>query len=456
MILDRRTFAGGARWAGRAIAVLVLAVSMPLSAAAQEPPVELLPDAVAPPDTVAQPVVAAPPAKPTIVPQTLNLGLSLFEAYDLTTVTEGLPGLAADPRLRQDTSFTGANASLAYAKTGQDRSLSAVAGSDFRYYSFAPTVLPVNYFGGASVSTKFRRRFVFSGSQNVGYSPFYSFGSALTPVNATQIILPQGDENIALLKTYTADSSASLGWTINRRASFSTSYNFDYVYTPESLYRVRNQGASALFQYQTTRYLAMRFGYGYTRSSVGSGDIPSFDAHDINIGVGYRRPLSFSRHTIVAGNVGSTLLTSAGTHAFFVTGDASLTHQVNQTWTAVMSYSHDVGRVGVLAAPFVTDVVSGSLNGLWTRYVGLNATGGYTHGSAALGAQNAYMAANASGRISGRITRFLPVYLEYVYYYYRFDQSIGLAPGFPLLVNRQGLRTGLSYSIPLIGKRALR
>ena len=347
--------------------MLVLAMSMPFSAAAQESPVGLLPDAVAPPDTVAQPVVAAPPAKPTIVPQTLNLGLSLFEAYDLTTVTDGLPGLAADPRRGRT------RRSPARMRRWRMRRPAGFIAERGRRQQFPLLLICAD---GAAGQLLRRRQRVdeipaavrVQRESERGLFPVLFFGTALTPTNATQIFLPQGDENIALLKTYTADSSASLAWTINRRASFSTSYNFDYVYTPESLYRVRNQGASALFQYQTTRYLAMRFGYGYSRSSVGSTAIPSFDAHDINIGVATAGRCRF-RATRSSQAMWARPYDERGTHAFFVTGDASLTHQVNQTWTAVLAYSHDVGRVGVLAAPFVTDVVSGSLNGLWTRYV---------------------------------------------------------------------------------------
>ena len=69
---------------------------------------------------------------------------------------------------------------------------------------------------------------------------------------------------------------------------------------------------------------------------------------------------------------------------------------------------------------------------------------------------NAYDAAYTTGRLTYELTRFLPVYTEYVYYFYRFNTSNGLAVNFPMNVNRNGVRLGLAYSIPLIGRRPQR
>ena len=68
---------------------------------------------------------------------------------------------------------------------------------------------------------------------------------------------------------------------------------------------------------------------------------------------------------------------------------------------------------------------------------------------------NRFDALNASTRLSYTATRYVPVYAEYVYYWYRFERPLGLAPGFPILVDRQGLRAGLAYSVPLVGRRRI-
>jgi hypothetical protein len=71
----------------------------------------------------------------------------------------------------------------------------------------------------------------------------------------------------------------------------------------------------------------------------------------------------------------------------------------------------------------------------------------------AIGVNNGYASIYASGRLQYRLGRYVPIYGEYVYYNYRFDQQVGLASSFPLVMNRHGLRVGLTYSVPLIGRR---
>jgi hypothetical protein len=96
------------------------------------------------------------------------------------------------------------------------------------------------------------------------------------------------------------------------------------------------------------------------------------------------------------------------------------------------------------------------VSGLVTQHLSLSGSGGYSRGDSAGLANNAYHSIYASGRVSYALTRFLPLYVEYVYYSYQFNTAVGLAPGIPLNVDRNGFRSGLSYSLPLIGRRPTR
>jgi hypothetical protein len=104
----------------------------------------------------------------------------------------------------------------------------------------------------------------------------------------------------------------------------------------------------------------------------------------------------------------------------------------------------------------VSDVGALSVGGLLTRHLSLAGIGSFSRGNTAVGTSNAYDAAYTTGRLTYELTRFLPVYTEYVYYFYRFNTSNGLAANFPMNVNRNGVRLGLAYSIPLIGRRPQR
>ena len=242
---------------------------------------------------------------------------------------------------------------------------------------------------------------------------------------------------------------------MTRKASIIASYTFDYTDAAAS-YRVHTMGANASYQYQKSRYMTLRAGYGFYRSQLPGLLITYYDTHNIDLGIGYRRPLSFSRRSLLAFNLGSTVISDGLGHYFFVTGDASLSHQLSQFWALAISYNRSVARMGGLSAPFVTDVGAVSVGGLVTRRLSLAGIGSFSRGDTAVGVQNAYDAAYGSGRVTYQFTRFLPVYTEYIYYFYRFNASTGLAVNFPMNVNRHGLRVGLSYSLPLIGRRPAR
>ena len=117
--------------------------------------------------------------------------------------------------------------------------------------------------------------------------------------------------------------------------------------------------------------------------------------------------------------------------------------QLSRFWLVTMAYNRSVGRLGGQVLPYVTDSVSGAVSGLMTRRLGLSVAGGYSRGTSVGGAENAYDSPYASARVSYTLTRDLPVWVEYVYYRYGFNQATGLAPGFPLVMNRQGLHAGL-------------
>jgi hypothetical protein len=428
----------------RCVAGVMLLLCAPSLAAAQPP--------ASPQDPLA-PAAVTPPITRKVTPQRLNFGLFVTEGMDFVDMTDGRPGLILDSRIRQNVAFSGFNASLSYEQLGEQKSFSAAAGADLRYYSIQPDVVPSNFYGGASFSTRLSKRTAFRGSGNLGFSPFYSFGSFLLPSSTGEVRIPSNDQNIARLDTYTSGGAATLSWLLSRRNTLNTGYTLDYVTTPNSAYRVFTQGGNVGFQRQMTRYASLRLGYGYRRSEQYVQSVPYFDTHIIDSGIGYRRPLSSSRRTSVGFSAGGAVLSEGGLRSFTITGDGSLSYQMKRTWSTGVSYQRSVGKVGGLLTPFVTDSVSGSISGLWTRRFGFSASGGFSMGNSALLVKNTYNSVYANSRFHYELSRHVPVYVEYVYYQYDFSQSIGLAPGFPMAIRRNGIRGGLGFSTPLIGQR---
>ena len=397
-----------------------------------------------------------PAVTPTIQPRRLDFGVSLFDGYDLSSVTTP-PGVVSNPVLHQNAGFTGVNASLSFSQAGRDNSFGAAGGTGLRYYSIAPSGLPANFFGGLNFTKKVSRHISLRGSEVASLSPFYGFSSALgAPTNPPQIVAPVLDQGAVQVNTLSSDTAVGLTWTLGPRASVTAGYSLNYVDTEDSSYRSRAQTMNGSYQYQKTRYLSLRAGYGYSRSDLIQQTSPYFASHNIDGGIGYRRPLSFSRRSIVGFSMGSTLFTEGSNRSLYLTGDASLSHQMSRRSVASFAYNRSVGRAAAQTVPYVNDTFSAAVSSLVTAKFALTGSGGYSRGGTASGSSNDYYSIYTTARASYTLSRFLPVYAEYVYYFYTFDTATGLVAGFPTLVDRHGIRGGLSYAVPLIGRRPTR
>jgi hypothetical protein len=396
------------------------------------------------PDVVPPLVVGA------IAPR-LDLNVSVSSGYDLMVTEDTRPGSLVDPRLVFDSASSWLSSSLAYSRRSGNTDFSASGGGNVQHYTSIPKLVPVNYYGGASGGIRLGRQTNLRLSGGGTYSPYYSFGDFLTP-RAETIAAPRPDLNVARLQTYTAATSVGLSSTLTQRLSLVTGYNADLITTSNSAYRMFSMGTHAGMGYQATRYSQVRVGYGYRRSLNGT-DVRAFQIHNIDAGVAYRRPLSFSRRTIVSANTGTALVTYGGGHSFVAIGNASLTHQLTQRTALSLSYYRDISMWAGISRPFTADVVYSSLSGVLTKNLGYAITGSYSLGRAMIDINNGFSLASGTGSLRYRLTRFVPIYAEYFYYNYRFERPVGLDDGFPLLAQRHGLRGGLSYSLPVIGRR---
>ena len=397
-----------------------------------------------------------PPVTPTVQTQRLDLALSFFDAFDRTSVTDVRRVFTSEPLLEDSYNFAGGNAAMTYSYTGKENTFGAAGGTGLRHYSAGSNAFfPNDFYSGFNFSSRISRRVRVRGGETFTMSPYYTFGNAPLTGDLSQLIAPQFDHAVNRVNAVTSNTNAGVAWTLSRRSSISAGYTFDYIDAAAS-YHVHTMGANGSYQYQKSRYMNLRAGYGFYRSQLFGQVIPYYDTHSIDGGFGYRRPLSFSRRSVVGFNIGGTVITDGATRNFWVTGDASLSHQLSQFWALTVSYNRNVSRMGGLATPYVNDLGGVSVGGLVTRKLTLAGSGSFSRGSTAVATQNAYDAVYGTGRVGYPITRFLPLYAEYIYYFYRFDTSIGLAVNFPMNVNRHGLRAGLAYAIPLIGRRPTR
>lgn len=397
------------------------------------------------------PTEPVPPLTPVATTRRLDLSLSVASGYDLITTEDTSPGALVDPRLAFDSASSNASAALSFARRSRKLDFGASGGGNVQYYSVVPRLLPTSYFGGASASARVGRRTQLRFGGGGSYSPYYSFGDFLMP-RAETVSAPRSDLNVARLETYTSNGSFSVASTLSRRMTLDASSSADFVTTSNRAYRTFSAGARTGMGYQATRYSQLRLGYGYRRSESGTDTI-AFEIHNVDVGLSYRRPLSFSRRTVVSANTGTAIIMYAGTRSFGIIGNASLAHQLTQRTSLSVSYYRDISVFAGISRPYMADSISTSLSGLLTRDLSYDIAGGYSLGRATLDVDNGFSLASGTGRLRYRLTRYVPLFVEYSFYNYRFERPVGLEDGFPLLAQRHGVRAGLSYSVPVIGRR---
>ena len=408
MIVLARGLASARGWV---LLLALLAVASP--ALAQEPLPGLeqepeLADPVGPATADAQ----RPPATATVQTKRLDLAVSFYSALDMTSVTDVRHVFTSEPLFEDRTGYAGGSASMNYTYQGKENTFGAAGGTGLRYYSGGlNTFYPNDFYTGFNFSRRLSRRVRFRGSESLTFSPYYAFGSAPITGDLSQLIAPQFNQAVNRTTATTSNTSVGLTWQLSRKSSLNVGYVFDYV-DAATTYNVHTMGANGSYQYQKTRYLSIRRVDGFYRSQLFGQAVPYYDTHNIDGGVGYRRPLSFSRRSVVGFNIGSSVVTDGVTQTFWVTGDASLTHQLSQFWSLSFAYNRSVSRLGGVATPYLTDLGSVAVGGLVTKKLSLTGTGSFTRGASATGVQNSFDAAYATGHVGYPITHLLPLYAE--------------------------------------------
>ena len=202
-----------------------------------------------------------------------------------------------------------------------------------------------------------------------------------------------------------------------------------------------------------------RLGYGYTTAEYSQrvGFLPQ-DIHHLDAGVDYGRALSISRRTRVSFSTGSAILSGSGEtfggqtsgFSYHLTGTADLTHEMGRTWTARMSFRRGIELHEGFAQPFLSNAVTGGLSGLLSRRLLFGMGADYVSGNVGLTSGAHYTSKAAHASLEYALSRRLALFGRYVYYQYEFDGLVGMDPRLPRALDRQGVRVGLSTSIPVI------
>jgi hypothetical protein len=131
-----------------------------------------------------------------------------------------------------------------------------------------------------------------------------------------------------------------------------------------------------------------------------------------------------------------------------------VSYPFGRTWQARANYRRGLEYVADLPVPVYATGATAAVEGLITRRIDVAVLAGYSSGQSILNLNNlAYDTYTGTLRMRYAWSRNFAVFADYLYYYYDFGRTTGLASEIPSSVERNGVRVGLSLWMPTLRLR---
>jgi hypothetical protein len=357
-----------------------------------------------------------------------------------------------------DGSYVGGFGSARYLWSRRRTLFAATATTDVRNY----TPEQMNFTHSHAVTARLQfglgERFTVGVRQSFDYASFYQ----IQPV-------PHGDEPLVPIDPAIPASAdrclapnTSLGYatvaevtqTLGPRTGIiyhATRAHDEYQSTARSF---DTYGFGAVYRKNVSRYMALRAGYGYDEPTY-AGSVRSVQIHNIDTGIDYARPLSFSRRTTVRFAVGPTLFDRDDVKFYRVQAAASAIHDFGRTWSVTGVYNRGVQFVAIVPEPLYATTVSLSTGGLiGGRRLQFLAHAGYSSGQLVLSPSGGHLdTAFGTSSLQWAFTDRLALHGSYSYYRYRPTTGLGIPLELRQDVDRQAFRVAVRMWLPVLTTR---
>jgi hypothetical protein len=396
--------------------------------------------------------------------QTLNLSMSLMEAYDGNRLAEAA---TVTPTVFQTGGFyTGFVPSMDFELHTERLHVAATAGSNLRYYGDLHQVVAISHSLGAGLTAQITRTTTLFVNQGVSYAPaslYGLFAKSAEPAPG-DVIAPAADYATNSERSYAYATNASITQSLTPRATLSFTSDGRYITfvgNEPGFSDLHSYDAGGRLTYAVDRDVKLRLGYTYRDTQYSANR--TISEHDLDVGIDYTRPLSRTRRTTVGFSVGPTSanvpapvstnqpsIAESRRRQYWVGGDAFLNHQMGRSWNVRGTMRRGVVYVASLTDPVLTNALGVVTEGFLNRRTDLVASGAYTVGVSAWDASTGTVATYTGDvRLRFAMSKVLATYMEYVYYNYSFDQSLPLPPSIPPRFSRNGVRIGLTLWAPV-------
>lgn len=388
----------------------------------------------------------------------LTLQGSVNGGYDVNAIPSGATSIGLNSPLFQGSAANiGADLQLSYSQpAGRRATFGANAGSSFRAYRGSDFV-PVSHFGSAGVSIGVTPHLLVQGAVDANYSPRYQFDlfPQLAAGSLGQAAPQPLDYSLSFHQALEYGIAGGLSYAPTKRSTFELGYNYRNLLTdPQALFRGKTTQSSAIYHLALRKSFGIRAGYRYQLSEYidgASGATVPVRTDNIELGLDYglSRGVVSPRRTMTFG-FGTGAFNDAHNTRFMVVGRANLTQQLYRSWSLTAAYDRGVHFVEGFGVPLFSDSVSARIGGQLTRRVAANGTFAYSFGgNDDVSSTAKYHTYRSVAGLYWPLTRRLQAFAEYFSYHHGFSESLFLVIGAPPDLNRQGVRAGVGFSVPL-------
>jgi len=407
-----------------------------------------------------------PPPDPTRSRQELNLTGSLLGGYEDSLV----PPYGGSPVIAYPAGSTVFwDAGLHYRIGEQVRSFEAKGRGYMNGYSL-DGVGP--YYGGEQsirARTKFGRRIELEVTEDFRFDPYVTLGLFNTIQGFDIAGTPDAHSTTAVTtsrsKIFNGSGVVSYNW--NRR----TKTDFGVSYTKQDVdgFALDHDAISpwVAYEHAMNRTLSVVAAYrgSHSQFTTVSGFKTPMQDHRVDGGLKYQRKLSRTRSlTWTAGGgpqhviFGETGI-ERGRYADYwaPAGYGSIRWDFARSWNAAGDFRRTVTVLeGITPYPFMTNSALGTVGGFLSRWFELVLTAGYSNGQTGQAVAGTFVgsydgvALSTQGRF--RLSRLWSAVASYHHYRYYSDPLASLTLGVPSNLQRNAIRVGVAWSLPLIGQ----
>jgi hypothetical protein len=338
----------------------------------------------------------------------------------------------------------------------------AIANTAQRFYSSqASNGLLGTYSGGLSGWFHLAKKTRLSVDETSWYQPFLSYSYFPVPsvIQEDEIAVPDVAPQFDLAvghQTQTRNAiTASLTQQITSRSSVSVGGSYDVTQSSGNAIDLTSYSANARYTIQLAKGLGVHAGYGYQEgrysgSLVASQPSPVF--HNIDIGIDYNRPLSFSRRATISFATGSAAIQDYRGTSYHMIGNANFKYELNRTWLASLGYSRDTQFLQNLRQPVFSDSLSAGLHGLFSRRFEFGATASASRGIVGVLSADNFSSYFGTVSLTTGLTRTVALHTSYSYFRSTFDRTVDLPGVLQPNLARQTVQAGLSFQLPILSR----